>query len=238
MTDLQTVLFESSRGAIVALDSAADVLPRNRGRDVLVTASYIGVLPARLVHEHLPRAVIGFDGGVGPRGANIAGLWYYEALNIPAAAVDVMTIVLGDGVDVYDNGRVSFVNRPAADCGVVPGMPAREAAHRMLEHEPGQPTAYQVTNRRVLYQNPEGRQVVVSNPHPILFPVVLAKLAGRGQRGRNGARRRRDRGDHRHYGGHWGVNDSDQRPSRGPLYRIGKWLGHDIGPLLGSLHVS
>jgi hypothetical protein len=189
MTDLQTVLFESARGAIVALDSAADVLPRNRGRDVLVTASYIGVLPARLVHEHLPRAVIGFDGGVGPLGANIAGLWYYEALNIPAAAVDVMTIVLGDGVDVYDNGLVSFVNRPAADCGVVPGMPAREAAHRMLDHEPGQPTAYQVTNRRVLYQSPEGRQVVVTDS--IIFGTEADKsniLVTAGHTGRSGAR--------------------------------------------------
>ena len=189
MTDLQTVLFKSPRGAIVALDSAADVLPHNRGRDVLVTASYIGVLPARLVHEHLPRAVIGFDGGVGPLGANIAGLWYYEALNIPAAAVDVMTIILGDGVDVYDNGLVSFMNRPAADCGVVPGMPAREAAHRMLEHELGQPTAYQVTNRRVLYQSPEGRQVVVTDS--IIFGTEADRrniLVTAGHTGRSGAR--------------------------------------------------
>ncbi len=56
MTDLQTELYQSARGSIMALDSAADILPRNRGRDVLVTASYIGVLPARLVHDHLPRA--------------------------------------------------------------------------------------------------------------------------------------------------------------------------------------
>ena len=31
MTDLQTEMFRSPRGAIMALDSAADVLPRNRG---------------------------------------------------------------------------------------------------------------------------------------------------------------------------------------------------------------
>jgi hypothetical protein len=111
---------------------------------VLVTASYIGVLPARLVHDHLPRAVIGFDGGVGPQGANIAGLWYFEALNVPAAAVDVMSIILGDGVDTYHNGRISFVNRPAQDCGVEVGMPAHEAARLMLEHEPGTPSGYQV----------------------------------------------------------------------------------------------
>jgi hypothetical protein len=189
MIDLQTVLFESVRGDIVALDSAADVLPRNRGRDVLVTASYIGVLPARLVHDQLPRAVIGFDGGVGPQGANIAGLWYYEALNIPAAAVDVMSIILGDGVDVYDNGRVSFFNRPAADCGVLKGMPARGAAHLMLKHEPGKPTAYQVTNRQVVHQSTAGRQVVVTDS--IIFGTEADKanvLVTAGHTGRSGAR--------------------------------------------------
>ena len=189
MIDPQTVLFRSDRGDIVALDSAADVLPRNRGRDVLVTASYIGVLPARLVHDQLPRAVIGFDGGVGPQGANIAGLWYYEALNIPAAAVDVMTVILGDGVDVHDNGRVSFLNRPAADCGVVKGMLAKEAAQLMLNHEPGKPTAYQVTNRQVVHQNASGRQVVVTDS--IIFCTEADKanvLVTAGHTGRSGAR--------------------------------------------------
>ena len=74
--DLQTILFELERGAIVALDTAADILPRNRNRnrDVRVTASCIGDLPARLVHDHLPRAVIGFNGAVGLLGANMPGL--------------------------------------------------------------------------------------------------------------------------------------------------------------------
>ena len=189
MTDLQTELVHSDRGGIMALDSAADVLPRNRGRDVLVTASYIGVLPARLLHDHLPRAVIGFDGGVGPQGANIAGLWYFEALNVPAAAVDVMTIILGDGVDVYHNGRISFLNRPAADCGVQVGMPAHEAARLMLEHEPGTPSAYQVTNRRVMHETASGRQIVVTDS--IVFGTEADHrnvLVTAGHTGRSGAR--------------------------------------------------
>ena len=189
MKDLQTVLVTSERGSIMALDSAADILPRNRGRDVLVTASYIGVLPARLVHDHLPRAVIGFDGGVGPQGANIAGLWYFEALNIPAAAVDVMGIILGDGVDVYQNGRISFLNRPAADCGVRVGMPASEAAGLMLTHEPNTPSAYQVTNRRVVHETAEGRQVVVTDS--IVFGTEADTrnvLVTAGHTGRSGAR--------------------------------------------------
>lgn len=189
MKDLQTEMLRTERGAIQALDSAADVLPKNAGRDVLVTASYIGVLPARLVHDHLPRAVIGFDGGVGPQGANIAGLWYYEALNVPAAAVDVMSVILGDGVDVYRNGIVSYCNRPAQDCGVERGMPAHEAARRMLEHDPGRPTAYQVTNRRVVHANAAGRQVVVTDS--IVFGTDADRsnvLVTAGHTGRSGAR--------------------------------------------------
>ena len=189
MSDLQTELLRSERGAIMALDSAADILARNRGRDVLVTASYIGVLPARLVHEHLPRAVIGFDGGVGPLGANIAGLWYFEALNIPAAAVDVMTVILGDGVDVYRNGRISYLNRPAADCGVRVGMPAHEAARLMLDRDPGQPGAYQVTNRQIVFENAQGRQIVVTDS--IVFGTDADRrhvLVTAGHTGRSGAR--------------------------------------------------
>lgn len=189
MADLQTEMFRNERGAIMALDSAADVLPENRGRDVLVTASYIGVLPARLLHDHLPRAAIGFDGGVGPQGANLAGLWYFEALNVPAAAVDVMSVILGDGVDVYRNGRISYLNRPAADCGVQVGMAAHEAARRMLDHQPGQPSAYQVTNRRVMHETASGRQIVVTDSIVFGTPADQRNvLVTAGHTGRSGAR--------------------------------------------------
>lgn len=189
VSDLQTEILRTDRGAVVALDSAADVLPSNKGRDVLVTASYIGVLPARLLHDHLPRAAIGFDGGVGPQGANIAGLWYFEALNIPAASVDVMSVILGDGMDVYTNGIISFHNRPSADCGVRKGMRASEAARLMLECDPGRPTAYQVTNRRVMDRNSRGRELVVMDS--IVFGTEADRrnvLVTAGHTGRSGAR--------------------------------------------------
>jgi len=179
----------TDRGAIVAVDSAADLDERNRGRDVVVTASYIGVLPARLAMEYAPRAVIGFDGGVGPEGVGIAGLWYYEALNVPAAAVDVMSIILGDGIDAYRNGRISFVNRPARDCGVEVGMAANEAARLMLDNDPGTPGGYAVTNRTCMEEGPEGRQVIVTDS--IVFGTEADKrnvLVTAGHTGRSGAR--------------------------------------------------
>lgn len=158
--DTQTILHTGPRGRIVAMDTAYHVNDSNRDRDVVVNSSYCGVLPARFIAEHRPRAVMSIDCGVGPQGAAIAGLWYLEALNIPAVTVDVMTVHLGAGIEIYERGVVSFCNRPALDCGVVKGMAGREAAHMLLEKDPGSPKAGEVTNRRVLEAGPDDRQVV------------------------------------------------------------------------------
>ena len=92
----------------MAMDSAYDVHPDNGGRDVCVNSSYCGVLPARFIAEVAPRAAIGMDCGIGPEGSAIAGLWYLEALGIAAAVADVMSALLGDGVDLHDNGVEPF----------------------------------------------------------------------------------------------------------------------------------
>ena len=160
---LQVELNASSRGRIMAMDSAYHVDASNRNRDVVVNASYCGVLPARFIGRHSPRASIGVDCGVGPAGAGIAGLWYLEALNLPAVVADVMTVRLGDGVDLHATGIVSFVNRPAADCGVAAGMPVRDAAVLLLAADPGEPTAEEVDHRTVMYTDASGRSVVCTD---------------------------------------------------------------------------
>lgn len=163
MPNVQTTRAQSPRGRVVAVDSAYHVLPENRGVDVVVNASYCGILPARFIGAQRPRGSIGVDCGVGPAGASIAGLWYLEALNIPAATADVMTVRLGDGNDLYERGIVSFVNRPAADCGVSVGLPVAQAAALMLERDPAEPSAADVTNRTVVGEGPEGRLIVCTD---------------------------------------------------------------------------
>ena len=181
----QTELHRGERGCIVAMDSAYDVIAANRGRDVVVNASYCGVLPARFISEHRPRGAIGVDCAVGPAGASVAGLWYLEALNIPAAAADVMTVRLGDGVDLYRNGVISFANRPAMDCGVQVGMSVQDACLRMLDADPERPAAAEVTNRTVVETGPDGRQVVCTDsiafglPEDVRNVLVTAGHTGR-----------------------------------------------------------
>ncbi|HJM96949.1 MAG TPA: hypothetical protein QF776_02105 [Acidimicrobiales bacterium] len=164
-TPKQTEMFASphSNGRIMAMDSAYDVLPENRGVDVCINSSYCGVLPARFIAEVHPRAAIGMDCGVGPEGSAIAGLWYLEALKIPAAVADVMTAHLGNGVHLYENGIVSYLNQPARDCGVHEGMPIKEAAKILLEHEPKNAPASEITNRAIMETSPDGRHVIATD---------------------------------------------------------------------------
>lgn len=147
----------------MAMDSAYHVQAVNRGRDVVVNASYCGVLPARFIGRHRPRASIAVDCGVGPGGAAIAGLWYLEALNLPAAVSDVMTSRLGDRVDLYERGKISFLNRPAWDCGVQAGMSVREASALLLANDPREPSAEEVDHREVMYTASSGRAVVCTD---------------------------------------------------------------------------
>lgn len=165
MSDKQTVMLESTtgRGRIVAMDSAYDVEAANRGRDICVNSSYCGVLPARFIAEVAPRGAIGMDCGIGPEGSAIAGLWYLEALGIPAAVADVMTAHLGNGVHLYENGVVSFLNQPAADCGVIAGMSVKDAALVLLEQDPVSAAASEITNRTVMETSPDGRHVIATD---------------------------------------------------------------------------
>lgn len=157
----QTIIQSHARGQIVAMDSAYDVAAQNRDQDVVINASYCGVLPARFVATHRPRGAIGVDCGIGPEGASIAGLWYLEALDIPAAVADVMTVHLGDGVHLAKHGRISFFNQPAQDCGVEVGMPVLQAAKCMLHRPAAAPAdAASITRRTVVHEEPDGRQII------------------------------------------------------------------------------
>ena len=170
--ELQTEILSTVRGRVMAMDSAYHVSPSNQGRDVVVNASYCGVLPARFIGRHRPRGAIGIDCAVGPAGAAIAGLWYLEALNIPAAVADIATVLLGNGVDLYWNGVISFANRPAVDCGIGPGMPVRHAARAMLDNEPGSPNAEEVTHRTEIFRNASGRAIICTDSIAFGIPGV------------------------------------------------------------------
>jgi hypothetical protein len=130
--------------------------------EVVVNASYAGVYCARLVQETAPLGVIGIDCGIGKDGAGIAGLWFFEALGVPAAAADVELVELGNGADLWANGRITRLNGPAAAAGVSAGMTVEQAAQAILDAPHPLPAA-DPHNRQVRYTGPHGRSIVATN---------------------------------------------------------------------------
>ncbi|WP_077002896.1 hypothetical protein [Variovorax sp. KK3] len=166
---------QRAAGRVLVFDSATYVegyvagAPGTRG-DVVVNASYSGVLCARMVMSAAPSAVIGLDCAIGKDGAGIAGLWYYEALGVPSAAVDVMTAEMGNGSDLYDNGIVSRVNDAAQALGIEPGMRARDAADHLLSGD-RKPRLFEPTRRRVIHtDDATGRGIVCTDSIAYALP--------------------------------------------------------------------
>jgi hypothetical protein len=159
----QEVVVERDGRRVVTMDSARYVDASNQDRDVVIPASYLGVLPARLMAPHRPRAVIGHDGCIGKDGAGIQGLYYLEALGIPAATADGQTAELGNGADLYAEGVISRVNILAEQCGVEPGMSVREAAELLLANDPTDVDVGTKIRREVVETSPTGREVVVTD---------------------------------------------------------------------------
>ena len=170
------IVLEHLKGRVVAMDSARYVDSRNEGRDVVVPSSYLGVLPARLIAPHRPRAVIAHDGCIGKDGAGIAGLWYLEALGIPAAAADGMTAELGNGIDLYETGMISRVNILAERAGVSEGMSVKEAALVLLENDPGDVTAGTKIRRESVVTSETGREIIVTDSIVFALPEDLSLI--------------------------------------------------------------
>lgn len=185
----QEVVVERGGRRVVTMDSARYVDATNTDTDVVVAASYIGVLPARLMAPHRPRAVIGHDGGIGKDAAGIQGLYYLEALGIPAVAAAGDSAELGNGADLYAEGVVSRLNILAEQCGVRQGMPIAEAAARLLDTDPTDTAPGTKVRRDVVETSPTGRQVVVTDSIIFARPEDRDRnvLVTAGHTGRSGA---------------------------------------------------
>ena len=186
----QEVVAERDGRRIVIMDSARWVDERNTGHDVVLPASYIGVLPARMCAVHRPRGVIGHDACVGKDGAGIAGLWYLEALGVPAATADGMTVEMGNGRDLYESGVISYVNYHAERLGVTAGMPVRQAAELLRDNDLTDTTAGHKIRRETFEELPDGRRIVVTDSIVWALPEDAGRsvMVTAGHTGRSGAK--------------------------------------------------
>ena len=172
---------------VMLMDSARYCDERNTD-DVVIAASYCGVLPVRLIAPHRPRGVIAHDVGIAADGSGIAGLWYLEAIGIPAASVAAESAELGQGRDMYDAGVISRVNILAERCGVEMGMPVARAAELLATRDPGNREATTKVRRETKESDGRGHSIVVTDSIVFALPEDSANvLVTAGHTGKTGA---------------------------------------------------
>lgn len=166
-------IMDDEAGRTLVFDSAthveAYVQQAHCENDIVVAASYAGVLCARMIMSARPRAAIGLDCGIGKDGAGVAGLWFYEALEVPAAAVDSQTAEMGNGQDMYQSGILSRVNERGQRLGLTPGMTVKEAIAAVLTGRQAS-AEFDPTRRRLIHTAHTGRSIVCTDSIAFALP--------------------------------------------------------------------
>ncbi|MBI3890306.1 MAG: hypothetical protein HY303_02100 [Candidatus Wallbacteria bacterium] len=118
------------------MDSIAYLAPEHSGA-IVCCGSHGGLSAAEFASRVGIRAVVFNDAGLGKDGAGVQGVHWLAEKGIAAAAVSHHSARIGDGLDCWENGRLSTANRLAAAQGLHPGLTVREAVALLTSASPG-----------------------------------------------------------------------------------------------------
>ena len=154
------VVHEDNTGRIVALDSSSYLSAHPTGPgDVIVVGSYCGTRIVAPMFSRGVKAIIATDAGIGKDDAGISGLKQGEAIGVPVAAIVTMSAETSNGRSTL-LGVISRANAQARALGVVPGMPAYEAAALLARAPHGKPVPTSAGDEEmpvVVEDTPHGR---------------------------------------------------------------------------------
>jgi hypothetical protein len=135
---------------------------------VVITGSYLGVLPARVMRDTAPRGIVGVDCDA-LDGSGMAGLWYLEAIGISALTVGVREVILMDPRDIYQRGHVSQINQLAWLDGIRVGMHVADAVALMRVRQSARPGVD--VSRRVVVHTVGERSIVCLDSIAYALPL-------------------------------------------------------------------
>jgi len=118
---------------IVCVDSVSLVRPDDLGQ-IVSSGSHGGVVAGQRSLAIRVAAAAAFynDAGIGKDAAGVSRLPVLDEQGIAAATVTAASARIGDGRSTYESGILSCVNARAADLGISPGMPTREAVELVV----------------------------------------------------------------------------------------------------------
>ncbi|HSV80368.1 MAG TPA: hypothetical protein VLK85_14335 [Ramlibacter sp.] len=131
----KTLVFEHGGRKVLAMGSVAYATPADRGH-VIVTGSHGGRSAGEYAARVAPLAAVANDAGMGKNQAGIAGLRALDSRRIIGIGVSHTSARIGEGLDGWEHGRVSYVNETGARAGVHEGALLREALEALLRRSP------------------------------------------------------------------------------------------------------
>lgn len=123
------IVFSEGPPRIIGLDSAS-MVTTDFGNAIVVTGSHGGTVAGVALRARTLAAFFN-DAGVGKDAAGISRLARLELDGIPAGTVTCTSARIGDAVDTFENGVLSYLNESALKRGLRLGEPVREAAKRL-----------------------------------------------------------------------------------------------------------
>ena len=127
MTRVVAGQFRSRR--VVILDSISFVRPEDRDQ-IIIAGSNGGHASGVVARQFACGFVALNDAGIGKDDAGVSGLRDMDTAGIPAVAVSHETAEISNGLDMWRNGVVSYVNAAAAQLGILTGEPLAVAIER------------------------------------------------------------------------------------------------------------
>jgi hypothetical protein len=101
--------------------------------DVIVTGSHGGRSAGEYAVRYGVALVACSDAGSGKNGAGVAGLAEVSEHGIAGIGVSHDTARIGDGMDTWSSGRISYVNGRAAELGIQVGASVRDELIRLVD---------------------------------------------------------------------------------------------------------
>ncbi|WP_456695441.1 hypothetical protein [Aeromicrobium sp. P5_D10] len=128
------LVLENAGLRVWVMDSIAFASTELRG-DVIVTGSHGGTSAGEYAASFGVAVVACNDAGIGKNQAGTAGLAALDSSGIAGIGVGHDTARIGDGLDTWESGRVSYVNARAHELGIRVGRPVKEQLALLVARE-------------------------------------------------------------------------------------------------------
>jgi uncharacterized protein YunC (DUF1805 family) len=138
----EIIIIECADGTrVISLDSNSMVRPEHKNAIVL-TGSHGGLVGGQKAVKHPVLAAFYNDAGIGKNKAGISRLAWLEENGIIGITVSAQSACIGVGLDTYESGIISYLNKQARSLGIKAAMSAKDAVELILKHRKAIPSTF------------------------------------------------------------------------------------------------